>query len=113
MSVNSAPKLGGATPGDITTVSGIPKPVGAVGAAVQLLTQETDTHVPPLYDSKHCVVVLNINKLFAGLGMAFRSAVVIRGISNPFFGLIPLASTSSMALLLGGVPVALMPMFCE
>jgi hypothetical protein len=47
----------------------------------------------------------------AGLGMAFLSAVVIRGMRTPFFGFIPVASTSNKAELSGGEPVALIPKF--
>jgi hypothetical protein len=54
---------------------------------------------------------LYINNEVAGLGMAFLSAVVIRGIRTPFFGFSPVASTSNNAELSGGEPVALIPKF--
>ena len=42
-----------------------------------------------------------MSKETAGEGMASRSAVVIRGMRSPFFGLSPEASTSSKAELCG------------
>ncbi|NSW46478.1 MAG: hypothetical protein HPY79_11750 [Bacteroidales bacterium] len=71
----------------------------AVGAEGGVQAHDILTQVLPLasHHSKQLVVVLNINNECAGELMAFRSAVVIRGISKPSF-VVPSAATSSMAL---------------
>jgi hypothetical protein len=56
----------------------------------------TQVEVFALYASKHWVVVLNISNELAVFDILFRSAVVIRGISNPPL-VAPSAFTSSIA----------------
>ena len=63
----------------------------------------------PVFTMNTLVVVLNINKPVAGKIMAFCWAVVILGARNPLLELL----TSSMALVSGMLPVALIDTFCE
>ena len=70
------------------------------------------TQIVPLKYQNPCVVVSYTKRPVAGVGMAMRSAEVMRGISSPFF--VPstaLASMSSSAEGSGVAPLALMPMF--